>query len=210
MGEPRRAAQGQVLLLRPVLRAAPRGGDAVEWKEALGCAKRGDGKSFESKLDYYTRMGGCVYLYAALLQQSTAGYFAPPSEHMEVRPVVNPLGVAAAWRWLARLLNQKPRMITATILLAFLKPSAHALAAYPRQFGKLLRHCRGVFVAKMHALVDKAEAPEEKAALSNLETWLDGALDGLAAGRPLEIPTDSEMPAFKAPDDTRDAGEDAW
>ena len=84
--------------------------------------------------------------------------------------MTNPLGVAAAWRWLARVLNQKPQRITPTIILAFLKPSAHALArAYPRQFPKLLRLIIKEFVPKIHQLVDPpADAPEEQAALSNL------------------------------------------
>eukprot|EP00967_Tisochrysis_lutea_P080904 scaffold111334_cov34-Tisochrysis_lutea.AAC.6 len=34
----------------------------------------------------------------------------------------NPHGVTTAWSWIARVLNQKPQRITATILLAFLKP----------------------------------------------------------------------------------------
>ena len=53
---------------------------------------------------------------------------------MEMRAVANPLGAKFAWAWLARTLNQRPRPITATLLLAFLKPTAHLLgAAYPKQ-----------------------------------------------------------------------------
>ena len=74
--------------------------------------------------------------------------------------------VAAAWRWLARLCNQRPQRVTATILLAFLKPSAPALSlAYPRQFIKLLRLILQGVVPKIHALVDADDLPEEKAAL---------------------------------------------
>ena len=55
-------------------------------------------------------------------------------EHMEMRAVANPLGAKFAWAWLARTLNQRPRPITATLLLAFLKPTAHLLGvAYPKQ-----------------------------------------------------------------------------
>jgi hypothetical protein len=43
-------------------------------------------------------------------------------ERMVLHPVPNAHGAAAAWSWVARLLNQKPQRITATILLAFLKP----------------------------------------------------------------------------------------
>ena len=183
----------------------PPSGNAEEWKQLLGY------KSGEKKADYYARMGAMVYLYAALLQQTTAGTFNPPNVNMVIRPIVNPLGVRTAWTWLARLLNQKPKLVTPTILLAFLKPSAHALAAaYPRQFGKLLRHCRTVFVPKLHALIDNADKPEEKAALMTLEGWLDKGLAELAAGRPLVIPSEAEMPEFKPPDDTGEGGDDSW
>ena len=81
-------------------------GSTDEWKELLGYQRKADGKTWESKMDYYTRMAGMVTLYAALLQQSTVASFSPPSERMDVRRVVNPLGVAAAWRWLARCVAQ--------------------------------------------------------------------------------------------------------
>ena len=133
----------------------PPSGDADEWKTLLGYAKKADGVGWESKQDYYTRMAGLLSLYGALLQQASAAHFTPPSEQMQLRPVHNPLGVAAAWRWLARLLNQKPQRISATLLLAFLKPTAHALArAYPRQFVKLLQLVKSSFVPRVHALID--------------------------------------------------------
>ena len=189
----------------------PASGDHDEWKTALGYQRKADGKSWESKMDYYNRMAGIVTLYATLLQQSSVGHFAPPSDQMTVRQVANPLGVGAAWRWLARLCNQRPQRVTATILLAFLKPSAHALgAAYPRQFGKLLRLLSTGLCAKLHALIDKEDLPEERAALSNLETWLENALASLRQGQPLTEPEDAQMPAFKEPDNTEDAGGDSW
>ena len=40
-----------------------------EHRELLGYAKKGDGKTWESKMDYYTRMAGYVTLYAALLRR---------------------------------------------------------------------------------------------------------------------------------------------
>lgn len=134
--------------------------------ELLGYKKRTDGVGWESKQDYYTRMAGYVALYAACLQQSNVLSFSPPSEQVETRAIANPLGVTAAWRWLARLVNQKPQRISATILLAFLKPSAHALGrAYPRQFPKLLRLIDSSYVPKVRALVESADAPEEKVRL---------------------------------------------
>ena len=109
------------------------------------------------------------------------------------------------------MLNQKPQRITATLLLAFFKPAAHALlTAYPRQFPKLLRHTKEVTVVKIHELIDNADAPEEKAALTNLETWLDDTLKQLNAGRGLTPPAEIEMPVFKEPDNTDDARDDSW
>ncbi len=161
--------------------------------------------------DYYARMAGFVTLYAALLQQSTCAHFQPPSEEMILRSVTNPLGMPAAWRWLARLLNQKPQRISATILLAFLKPSSHALnRAYPRQFLKLLKLIESDYLKKIHALIDTADAPEEKAALSNLETWLGNTMKELNARRPLVEPEEAKMEVFKEPDDTSEAGGDSW
>jgi len=184
-------------------------------------------------MDYYTRMAGTMTLYAALLQQSSVPHFTPPSEAMSVRPIVNPLGAKAAWRWLARFLNQKPQRVSCTVLLAFLKPVAHALTqvcprvqtqltsschadgfslqVYPRQFPKLLRLARSSFVSKVHSLIDAVEdAAEERAALSNLETWLDATLKELNAGRALTEPPEADMPVFKEPDNTADAGDDSW
>ena len=45
-----------------------------------------------------------------------------------------------------------------------------AESASPRHCGKLLRHCRTVFVPKLHALIDNADKPEEKAAARNAKT----------------------------------------
>ena len=187
----------------------PPSGDQDEWKALLGYARKADGRSWETKAEYYTRMAGYVTLYGALLQQSSVAHFAPPSEEMTWRPVTNPLGVGAAWAWLARVLNQRPQRITATIVLAFLRPTAHVLAAaYPRQFHKLLRLLANVYSPKIHSLVDgKDQPPEEQAAISNLDTWVGEALKKLE-GALIGAPPDADMPAFKLPDNTKDAGED--
>lgn len=75
---------------------------------------------------------------------------------------------------------------------------------------RLLKLIEGSYVVKIHALIDDADAPEEKAALSNLETWLGTTLKQLAAGRPLQVPDDAEMAVFKEPDDTTDKQNDDW
>ena len=125
--------------------------------------------------------------------------------------------MARAWAWLARLLNHQPGNITATILLAFLKPCAHALScAYPTQFPKLLHFLKTTYKAKIRDMVDAAKiralvlkqsdpTAEEQAALMNLETWLD-KLPKIIGGRfvpPVPKPTEASMPEYKPPDDTR-------
>ena len=48
------------------------------------------------------------------------------------------------------------------------------------------------------------------AALSNLQTWLDGCLLDLGGGKALSEPAEAEMPVLKEPDNTDDAGSDNW
>ena len=51
----------------------------------------------------------------------------------------------------------------------------------------------------------------EKAALSNLESWLAATTrELLIVGRGLQPPADADMPAFKEPDNTADAGGNDW
>jgi hypothetical protein len=191
-------------------------GNTDEFKKRLGY------KQNETKKEYYARMAGYVTLYAALLQQSSIARFPPqsagngdnfdwtrPDAKMEMRPVQGgfaPKGVlpmARAWAWLARLLNHSPGSITATILLAFLKPCAHALhAAYPKQFPKLLTFLQTTYLAKIRDKVSgQGNAADETAALVNLESWF--AL--LAKGGRVPKPKEADMPEYKPPDDLRDA-----
>ncbi len=111
--------------------------------------------------------------------------------------------MARAWAWLARLLNHPPGNITATILLAFLKPCAHALSrAYPTQFPKLLTFLQTKYLAKIGDKVSgQGDPAEEKAALVNLKSWF--AL--LANGGRVPEPKEADMPEYKPPDDLRDA-----
>ena len=48
------------------------------------------------------------------------------------------------------------------------------------------------------------------AAISNLDTWVATALEQLQSRRPLAVPPEKEMPEFKEPDNTGDAGDDNW
>ena len=115
--------------------------------------------------------------------------------------------MARAWAWLARLLNHPPGSITATILLAFLKPCAHALhAAYPKQFPKLLAFLQNEYITKIRDKVSRQGDPaEEKAARVNLESWLTDTNVLLAKGGRVPKPKEADMPEYKPPDDLRDA-----
>jgi hypothetical protein len=196
-------------------------GNTEEFKKRLGY------KQGETKKDFYARMAGYVTLYAALLQQSFIAQFPPqsagnahfdwtrPDAKMQMRPVRQggfaPKGVspmARAWAWLARLLNHEPGSITATILLAFLKPCAHALhGAYHKQFPKLLTFLQTTYIAKIRDKVSRQGNPaEEKAARVNLESWLDDTNALLAKGGRVPEPKEkSDMIEYKPPDDLRDA-----
>ena len=112
--------------------------------------------------------------------------------------------MARAWAWLARMLDHQPGSITATILLAFLKPCAHALhGAYPKQFPKLLTFLQTTYIAKIRDKVSRQGNPaEEDAARVNLESWLNDTNALLAKGGRVPEPKEkSDMIEYKPPDD---------
>ena len=78
-------------------------------------------------------------------------------------------------------------------------------------FGNMEYYARFDVQDLVHKLIDPVEdAAEERAALSNLETWLADALKQLQAGKPLQEPAEADMPVYKEPDNTADAGDDSW
>lgn len=193
--------------------ARPVGASDADWMRALGYAERADGKGFETKEQYYNRMSGIVSLWSVILQAQRAPVLV--GEAMELQPAQNGLYCVEAWRWMARQLNQPPQRITATILLALLKPSAYMLGMqYPRQFTKMLRYARDVYCARIDTVVAAASGPagkgaEERAGAALLQSWLDDTLERLDSGKGLDAPgEDAVLPDFKTPDDTREAGED--
>ena len=128
-----------------------------------------------------------------------------------LRPVVNPLGAAHCWAWLARVLNQKPRKITATLLLAMLKPTSHMLAdKYPKQFKKLLRFIEKNYLEQIKAkLVEWGnDAAEEKVSEALLRAYVTETLDDLRGLGKLEPPVETNMDEIKPPDDLSNAGGD--
>jgi len=187
----------------------PAGATDDAWREAMGYQRRARG--FEPKEQYYNRMAGYLTLWAALLQAEAVPIYDERTEQMRMEPHANPAGAAEAWRWLARLANQKAQRITPTLLLAFLKPSAHMLARrYPRQTEKLLRFLATDYLLSVESLLaasSGASGAEERAALAVLSSWLKETREALRCGR-LKPPADAvEMPDFLIPDDTREAGE---
>ena len=70
-------------------------------------------------------MAGILSLYAAVTQIDF------PGNH--------PHGIANGWSWIARMLNLKPKRITAQLVLSFLQVAGfRLLQVYNRQFRKLL------------------------------------------------------------------------
>ena len=74
------------------------------------------------------------------------------------------------------MLHHQAQRITPTLLLAFLKPSAHMLARrYPRQTEKLLRFLATDYWLSVESLLaasSGASGAEERAALAVLSSWL--------------------------------------
>jgi nucleoporin GLE1 len=70
-------------------------------------------------------MAGILSLYAAVTQIEFPG--------------THPHGIGNAWSWLARILNLKPKRITAQLVLSFLQVAGYRLLqVYNRQFRKML------------------------------------------------------------------------
>lgn len=131
----------------------------------------------EGEDQYFERMGGYVALYAAFVSE---GASVPNHPH----------GIGAAWVWVARVANQKPRTTTATILHAFLNQCAWGLhVAYPNQLPKLLHAINSDLLLKM----DSSTAPR-KAAQAVLALWLQTTLHQLQTYGRFEEPKGMTMP----------------
>ena len=83
---------------------------------------------------------------------------------------------------------QEPAKISATLLHAFLVPTAHALhAAYPRQFRKLLRVMHAKYIprlreARICGTGGTADGAEERAAVSVLDSFIERTLKAISPG----------------------------
>ncbi len=80
---------------------------ALGYKKKSGATDDNDVNSYEAEESYYERMAGLIRLYAAFMQIDY------PGNH--------PHGLSNAWSWMARIMNMKPRKITATMILAFIE-----------------------------------------------------------------------------------------
>ncbi|EGF78345.1 hypothetical protein BATDEDRAFT_26953 [Batrachochytrium dendrobatidis JAM81] len=82
--------------------------------------------SMETEIQYGERMCGILSLYAAMIQTTT---------------VKNNHGIENGWKWMARILNMKPRRITPLLIHTFLEISGHSLVkTYNRQVLKMVRY----------------------------------------------------------------------
>jgi nucleoporin GLE1 len=124
-----------------------------------------DGGGVEKQDDFLKRMSGTMRLYAAIT-------ITPPPP--TGRQVPHPHGLEQAWRWLARLANQPPRLdTTATALHDLLDVAGHALmATYGRQFLKVIQYLHDVYLAKVKAVT----LPECMGPVLRLENWLKQVL----------------------------------
>jgi nucleoporin GLE1 len=125
-----------------------------EYMTAYGFGESSDSKTgFEEEDAYFERMSGYINLFAAFVQ-------IPLADH--------PHGLNEAWKWLARVLNQKPRTATASVLGAFLEQAGYQLLqSFPRQMRKVL-----VFIERDFLGRCLENTPARKAAKKRLEVFL--------------------------------------
>ena len=109
----------------PVFPAAPRDTavDAETWRRQWGYAS-----ADESEERYHERMAGYIGLFAAMCQTDMPHLAA------------NPFGVTVLWTWMARVVNAKPRRITALLLVSVLEVAGYAMRLrFDQQLLKVLR-----------------------------------------------------------------------
>ena len=130
--------------------------DRGSYMEALGYKRTGESQAWQDEATYFERMRGLVSLLAAFMQ-------SPMQNH--------PHGLPAAWAWLARILNQKPRSATAAVLDAFLRTAGFMLhKTYGKQFIKILIFIKTDFAARLD---QDAKYPARRAARDQLLQYID-------------------------------------
>ncbi|KAJ1723936.1 hypothetical protein LPJ53_001745 [Coemansia erecta] len=132
------------------------GQPADAYRRSIGYREQDEGV-LESEALYAERMAGMVALLAALAQTPALDGRA------------NPVPLALAWTWLARMLNLPPRAISPLLVLTVLTTAGTALAAaYGRQFAKLMDTLEREWIPGI-----AADDPAAVAARSNLEGFVD-------------------------------------
>jgi len=116
----------------------------IEHMVTCGYQLNSDGQ-LESDEIYYERMFAMIQLYSAVIQcNMNKGH---------------PRDLHYAWNWLARVLNDTPKLrITALMLDAFLSVSAHKLLrVYGRQFQKIIAYIYKVYIKRIDSITEMAE-----------------------------------------------------
>ena len=123
-----------------------------------------DGGAVEKQDDYLKRMGGIERLYAAIIITPP-----PPGVHNS-----HPHGLEFAWRWLARLADQRPHLdTTATALFNLLDVAGNAMyAAYRVQFHKILIYLHDTYLPQVKTIT----LPECMGPVLRLENFLKQAI----------------------------------
>jgi hypothetical protein len=96
-------------------------------------------------------------------------------------------------------LNQPPKTATATVLLAFLQPSLHALYALDRkQTIKILNYINEFIIPPLEN--DKNLTNARRAALTRLKLFLENNIRNIKSNRNLELPEGYSLPETQESD----------
>lgn len=99
------------------------------------------GGKIEDESRFVERMKGMLALYAAFMQTDLS-----PFQQLE-----NPYAMGNAWTFITRLLNMKPRKISATLVETFFKVSGVAfMQRYPRQGVKVVEYVRDHYMPRLN------------------------------------------------------------
>ena len=149
--------------------------------EEIASETPGTPPTVDTEEQYFERVVGYVCMYAAFIE-----FDEPRHTH----------GAEYGWKWLARILNQKPRSATASALYAFLSTAAHGLLKkYPTQMRKLLQFVNTDFINRLDLTT-----PSRKAAVAVLALWLQTTLHLLQTTGQIPMPEGKNMPMSQESD----------
>lgn len=125
-----------------------KGQSKLEYMVTCGYQLNSEGHITETEEMFQERMFAMLQLYSAIIQcNMMKGH---------------PRDLHYAWNWLARVLNDTPKpRLTALMLDAFLSVSSHKLLrVYGRQFVKMLRYIKNVYLRKIIAVTIETESKQ--------------------------------------------------